>query len=508
VWAGFEEWSRLPLIAENFVRLLGETADVNVTVSDDTGIKTWWDAPKSFHADQIKLLPLFIKLGTRAHLSVGLAVGGHLRQQTAEVVSRIICDDAEQTLTPSLEDYTNSYLALLRNKTTSACYPNAALPFPASSAWTQSGELAHSWTDILVECERLAEWVKNRRPGRPTDLWLAWMNDRQNRQPRGERIVTWGLYTWELNYGSQRVPLIVRELLLKAAHCKQAQPRSSLELSASLRLWGGLDCGYHNDQLNLCKMYNNQNSCYMIGGLQAGSPLTEDMASSICLHINKERVKGELLASAYSRIYEVNKPTIDIKGLRKQRKLNKKLKIDSDNDEKAPIENEGVCGSKPEALKKVITKPLKCNIDFAKVKKGWGGLVTDTQFYEAARKNWTGITEWCRREWQAPYLPWERLMEFKDENLTERHRLIFWLCQLWVRNETSPDDDTPLEIPYIYDELLKRYVRDYNKPERWGVEGTQAVAVAKWRKLEPGYHEDQIALCDFYAKKSVVRRNA
>ena len=41
VWAGFEEWSRLPLIVENFVRLLGETADVSGTVSDDTGIKTW-----------------------------------------------------------------------------------------------------------------------------------------------------------------------------------------------------------------------------------------------------------------------------------------------------------------------------------------------------------------------------------------------------------------------------------------------------------------------------------
>ena len=71
-------------------------------------------------------------------------------------------------------------------------------------------------------------------------------------------------------------------------------------------------------------------------------------------------------------------------------------------------------------------------------------------------------------------------MEFKDEKLTERHRLIFWLCQLWERVETHPGDTTP-EIPYIYDELLKRYVRDYNKPERCGVEGTQAEAVAKWR---------------------------
>ena len=84
-----------------------------------------------------------------------------------------------------------------------------------------------------------------------------------------------------------------------------------------------------------------------------------------------------------------------------------------------------------------------------------------------------------------PYLPWARLREFKDEKLTERHRLIFWLCQLWMRTKMSPGEDTPLEIPYIYDDLLKRYVRDYNKPERWVVEGTQAEAVAKWRKLEP-----------------------
>jgi hypothetical protein len=502
VWAGFEEWSKLPLIVENFVRLLGEIDTDCGIVSDDGCSSAWYDAPETFHADQIKLLPLYLKLGARKHLSVGLTVGGHLLQHTAEMVSQLVCDDAEQTLTPSLQDYTNSYLSLLRNKRSLASYNSVELPFPASSAWTQRGALAHSWVDIMGDRVRLLEWVKGRSSGRPNDIWLAWMNDRNNRQSRAERIVTWGLHTWELNHGTQRIPLIIRELLLKAAHCKQAQPCSPVELAAYLRLWGGLGNGYHNDQLNLCKMYNNQNSCYMIGGLQAGSLLTETMASAICLHITAERVTGELLVSAYSRIHEVNKPRIDIKALRKQRKLKKKLKIDSDTDETGPVDNKGLCGSKNETLNKTTTKPLKCHIDYAKVKDSWGGLVTDTQFYEAARKNWAGITEWCRHEWLTPYLPWERLMEFKDEKLTERHRLIFWLCQLWERVETHPGDTTP-EIPYIYDELLKRYVRDYNKPERWGVEGTQAEAVAKWRKLEPGYHEDQIALCGFYASVDV-----
>ena len=82
----------------------------------------------------------------------------------------------------------------------------------------------------------------------------------------------------------------------------------------------------------------------------------------------------------------------------------------------SPTADIGLMDSKTEILKKITTKPLKCNIDYAKVKDSWGGLVTDTQFYEAARRNWAGITEWCRREWLTPHLPWARLMEFKDEN--------------------------------------------------------------------------------------------
>ena len=102
VWAGFEEWYKLPLIVENFVRLLGEADPASGIVTDDVCSSTWYDAPETFHADQIKLLPLYLKLGARKHLSVGLTVGGHLLQQTAEMVSQLVCADAEQTLTPSL----------------------------------------------------------------------------------------------------------------------------------------------------------------------------------------------------------------------------------------------------------------------------------------------------------------------------------------------------------------------------------------------------------------------
>jgi len=217
--------------------------------------------------------------------------------------------------------------------------------------------------------------------------------------------VTWGLYTWQLNYGKLTTPLIIRELLLKAAQVKQIQHHTETELSASLRTWGGLCSGYHNDQLNLCKMYNNQNPCYMIGGLQNNSLLTERAASTIYTHIISERAKGELLVSVYSRIYEANKPVVDFKALRRQRKLNKKLMIGSDTEEFSPTDNTSANISKPATLTTSSLKPFKCNIDHIKVKKSWGGLVTDTQFYDAARKHWAGLTEWCRDKWLPPTSP-------------------------------------------------------------------------------------------------------
>ena len=162
----------------------------------------------------------------------------------------------------------------------------------------------------------------------------------------------------------------------------------------------------------------------MIGGLQNNSLLTERAASTIYTYIISERAKGELLVSVYSRIYEANKPVVDFRALRLQRKLNKKLMIDSDTEELSPAENKRANVSKSTTLTTSSLKPFKCNIDHIKVKKSWGGLVTDAQFYEAARKNWTGLTEWCRGIWLLPYLSWERLLEYKDKKLTERHRLI------------------------------------------------------------------------------------
>ena len=55
----------------------------------------------------------------------------------------------------------------------------------------------------------------------------------------------------------------------------------------------------------------------------------------------------------------------------------------------------------------------------------------------------------------------------------------------------------------MYDELLRRFVRDHNSPGKWVAEGNHQAVIAKWRNLTPSYHEDQLGLCEFYAEGEV-----
>ena len=77
-------------------------------------------------------------------------------------------------------------------------------------------------------------------------------------------------------------PYIIRELLLKAAVPKQ-QTREDEGLSEeeALLCWGSLLRTFHDDQLCLCKLYNNQNECYMTAGLQGEGSLTANAAKKV-----------------------------------------------------------------------------------------------------------------------------------------------------------------------------------------------------------------------------------
>ena len=97
-------------------------------------------------------------------------------------------------------------------------------------------------------------------------------------------------------------------------------------------------------------------------------------------------------------------------------------------------------------------------------------------------------------------MSWEEIYAFKDDDLLEQDRLVYRLLHVWITH--SPLRDKPT-VPVIYDKLLRRYVRDFNKKSAWKSAGNQQVAILKWHNLDPSFHIDQLGMCDFYAEVNV-----
>ena len=71
---------------------------------------------------------------------------------------------------------------------------------------------------------------------------------------------------------------------------------------------------------------------------------------------------------------------------------------------------------------------------------------------------------------------------------------------MWQTYNPSPTFD----IPLIYEDVVKRVVRDWSRPAAWKWYGDQETAIVKWRGLRPIFHIDQLGMCDFYAKADVI----
>ena len=79
--------------------------------------------------------------------------------------------------------------------------------------------------------------------------------------------------------GPSTPPYIIKELPLKAAAPKsQIRKDEGLSEEEVLTCWGSLSPVFHDDQRCLCKLYNHENECYMIAGLQGESLLTANAA--------------------------------------------------------------------------------------------------------------------------------------------------------------------------------------------------------------------------------------
>ena len=130
----------------------------------------------------------------------------------------------------------------------------------------------------------------------------------------------------------------------------------------------------------------------------------------------------------------------------------------------------------------------------------WSKALLDRPYYSVALKRAKNLDKWRAGRWGKVHMSWEEINAFKDDALSERDRLVYWLLRVWRTHSPMHNEPT---VPAIYDELLRRYVRDFNTKSAWKSAGEQQVAILKWRELDPTFHIDQLGMCDFYAVVNV-----
>ena len=132
----------------------------------------------------------------------------------------------------------------------------------------------------------------------------------------------------------------------------------------------------------------------------------------------------------------------------------------------------------PGKSRNVTKPPLPCKVNHKKVRRDWWTTAIDQPYYEAANKHCVDLKLWCDTHWTSPYLTWDEILVYKEDKLQLRHRLIFWLSRLWKEHEAQNGGEVDEDIPYVYDELLKRFVKDHNSPGKWVAEGNHQAAIA------------------------------
>ena len=84
----------------------------------------------------------------------------------------------------------------------------------------------------------------------------------------------------------------------------QIREDEGLSEEEALACWGSLSPVYHEEQRCLCKLYNLDNKCYMIAGLQGERLLTANAAKKVYDFTMRNRGANALLIVAYSRLLE------------------------------------------------------------------------------------------------------------------------------------------------------------------------------------------------------------
>jgi hypothetical protein len=467
-------------------------------------VAKWRGLPVSYHNDQLNVAELGYSLQENTWRSC-LQLGGLLTLQEADAIQSLILASAEQAgETLNLQDWVSAYIlnwmdnefshhkAILRTiKNTVADIP---LPFPVTSNWNRT---VSSWsilddkvTDATGALER---WCVQKWGAGNIGNWTDLQEENTTHLRHADKLLFWAKRAWFITWAGtiDYLPPIGCELILAIITEKVEQRDEVTPEEEMLKAWRTLTRDYHNDQLNLCRFYSALGMNIFAEGLKLRE-LKPGYAHALAKLIWSEAEESEtLLATSYARILKGKTA-----GTVEKQMVNPGVEEDEC---RAPKRDNNIEDLEGKSVR-VNKAPLDCNEMLCEGERWRSVILLRNDYYTVALNKTKGLHRWCEGKWGDEHMSYSEILEYKDDGLTQRHRLVYWLLRVWQTYNPCPTFD----IPFVYEDILKRVVRDWSRPAAWKSSGDQDCAMKKWRSLAPVYHVDQLGMCDFYAKADVI----
>ena len=194
-------------------------------------------------------------------------------------------------------------------------------------------------------------------------------------------------------------------------------------MEEKVKAWRRLPLRYHNDQRNMCRFYAKVDDQFLDEGLRLYE-MKHENATDIANEIRRvARDESCMLCTAYSRLLgnvNAKAPAFD-PDLRK-------LKEDAGNDLQASHRWHKV-------------EPLP-SVEVDRTSMQWSEALLDRPYYSVALKRANNLDKWCAGRWGKVPMSWEEINAFKDDDLLERDRLVYWLLRVWRTHSHLLDEPT------------------------------------------------------------------
>ena len=298
--------------------------------------------------------------------------------------------------------------------------------------------------------------------------WIDLQEENTTYLRHADKLLFWSKRAWFITWAGtiDYLPPIGCELILAIITEKVELRDEVTPIEAMLKAWRTLTRDYHNDQLNLCRYYSALGPSIFAEGLKLRE-LKPGHAHALANFIWSEAEKsGAMLSTSYSRI---------LKGTSVGSVERQMVEPVAEEDECKTLKRNDIIEDLEGKPMREAKAPLDCGETLCEGDRWRSVILSRNDYYTVALNKTKGLHRWCEGKWGEEHMSYSELLEYKDDGLTQRHRLVYWLLRVWQTYNPCPTFD----IPFVYEDLLKRVVRDWNRPAAWKSSGDQDCTMKK-----------------------------